>query len=43
MILLDTNAAIYYLQGDQIAVKLIDKLRSQKQKFAISTITEMEI
>lgn len=43
MILLDTNVAIYYLQGDQVAIKSIDKLRSQKQEIAISTITEMEI
>lgn len=43
MILLDTNAVIYYLQGDQVAIKSIEKLRSQRQEMAISAITEMEI
>lgn len=42
MILLDTNAVIYFLQNDNLAVDTIDRLR-MKDTLAISTITELEI
>lgn len=43
MILLDTNAAIYYLQGDQDAIAVIERYRKSGQQYIISTITEVEI
>ncbi len=43
MILLDTNAIIYYLQNDQTCVRVISSLRKKKNTFAISTVTELEI
>lgn len=43
MILLDTNAAIYYLQGDKKSISVIDELRTQEQHIGISVISEMEI
>ena len=43
MILLDTNAVIYYLQNNAKTVKIIDRLRKKEKNFAISTITEMEV
>jgi|SRR3989338_2479725 len=42
MIILDTNAVIYYLQNDKKAVQTIDKIR-KKENLGISTITEIEI
>ncbi|MBI2443722.1 MAG: type II toxin-antitoxin system VapC family toxin [Candidatus Magasanikbacteria bacterium] len=42
MIILDTNAVIYYLQNDRRCVRVIDKLRARHQ-IAISTITEVEL
>ncbi|OGH70042.1 MAG: hypothetical protein A3C90_02580 [Candidatus Magasanikbacteria bacterium RIFCSPHIGHO2_02_FULL_51_14] len=43
MIVLDTNAIIYYLQDDKKAVRVIEKLRRSENVIAISTITEMEL
>lgn len=43
MILLDTNALIYYLQGDKYCATVIDRLRRKEKDIGISTITETEI
>ena len=43
MILLDTNAVIYYLQNETKVVSIIDILRKKNKNIAISTITEMEV
>ena len=43
MIMLDTNAAIYYLQNDPKTIAVIGRLRRNQQSFMISTITELEI
>lgn len=43
MVILDTNAVIYYLQNENKAVNVIELLRERKTEFAISTITELEV
>jgi len=43
MITLDTNAVIYYFEGQKQTTDLIDKLRSNNENFVISTITELEL
>ncbi len=42
MILLDTNAVIYYLQNDPQVVGLVDELRKKDSAIAVATLTEME-
>lgn len=43
MILLDTNAIIYYLQNDAQCIAAVDKLRRLNSDLAISTISEVEV
>lgn len=43
MIVLDTNAAIYYLQNDPRCVRVIEKLRQSTEQFALSAISEVEL
>lgn len=43
MILLDTNAVIYYLQNDKECIAVVDKFRHLNPDLAISTISEVEI
>lgn len=43
MIVLDTNVVIYYIQDEPRAVRLLDRLRSRGEQFAISTITITEL
>lgn len=43
MIVLDTNAIVYYLQGEERAIKIIDQVRKREESFIISTITELEL
>lgn len=43
MIVLDTNAVIYYLQGDRRCAAVIDERRRRDAMVAISTITELEV
>lgn len=42
MIILDTNAVIYYLQNNKKTIQVIDKIRT-KETVGISTITEIEV
>ncbi|MBI2436147.1 MAG: type II toxin-antitoxin system VapC family toxin [Candidatus Magasanikbacteria bacterium] len=43
MVLLDTNAIIYYLQNERQAVACIDALHKKNESFVLSTITEVEV
>lgn len=41
--MLDTNAAIYYLQDDSKVVQVMNQSRQSHHSFIISTMTELEI
>lgn len=43
MIVLDTNAIIYFLNGDNKTVLKINSLLAEKNQFIVSTITELEL